>query len=67
MSLIDTPAASAPDAIDAFLDALWLEDGLSRNTLAAYRSDLNLLVRWLAQQVPARALLQAQETDIQLY
>ena len=67
MSLTDTPAASAPDAIDAFLDALWLEDGLSRNTLAAYRSDLNLFVRWLAQQVPARALLQAQETDIQLY
>jgi integrase/recombinase XerD len=29
-------------AIDAFIDALWLEEGLSRNTLAAYRRDLTL-------------------------
>ncbi len=34
--------------IDGFLDALWLEDGLSRNTLAAYRRDLAGLSRWLA-------------------
>ena len=27
---------------------MWLEEGLSRNTLAAYRRDLNLLARWLA-------------------
>ena len=26
--------------VDRFLDALWLEDGLARNTLAAYRQDL---------------------------
>ncbi|MBI4756712.1 MAG: site-specific tyrosine recombinase XerD [Betaproteobacteria bacterium] len=35
-------------AIDAFADALWLEDGLSRNTLSAYRSDLAALAAWLA-------------------
>ena len=29
-------------SIDAFIDTLWLEDGLSRNTLAAYRRDLQL-------------------------
>lgn len=29
--------------IDAFIDALWLEDGLAKNTLSAYRSDLNAL------------------------
>ena len=29
--------------IDAFCDAIWLEDGLSRNTLAAYRRDLATL------------------------
>jgi integrase/recombinase XerD len=29
-----------PPEIDAFIDALWLEDGLSKNTLAAYRRDL---------------------------
>ena len=34
-------------AIDTFIDALWLEDGLSRNTLAAYRRDLSLYAVWL--------------------
>jgi integrase/recombinase XerD len=36
--------------IDAFTDALWLEDGLSRNTLAAYRRDLEVYCRWLGAQ-----------------
>ncbi|HKX37703.1 MAG TPA: site-specific tyrosine recombinase XerD [Burkholderiales bacterium] len=31
--------------LDAFCDALWLEDGLSRNTIAAYRADLQQLVK----------------------
>src|SRR4030095_8579241 len=34
--------------LDRFLDALWLEDGLAQNTLAAYRRDLTALARWLA-------------------
>jgi len=33
--------------IHQFLDALWLEAGLSRNTLNAYRSDLAGFARWL--------------------
>lgn len=33
--------------IERFLDALWLEQGLSDNTLAAYRRDLQALARWL--------------------
>lgn len=33
--------------IDAFIDSLWLEDGLSDNTLSAYRSDLNGFETWL--------------------
>ena len=33
--------------LDRFIDALLLEDGLSRNTLAAYRSDLVQLGEWL--------------------
>ncbi|MCZ4304252.1 site-specific tyrosine recombinase XerD [Zoogloeaceae bacterium G21618-S1] len=33
--------------LDAFCDGLWLSDGLSRNTLAAYRRDLTLFARWL--------------------
>lgn len=34
--------------IDAFCDSLWLEDGLSKSSLASYRSDLLRLSRWLA-------------------
>ena len=46
------PVLGAQDAglVDAFCDALWLEDGLARNTLDAYRRDLCLLAGWLAQQ-----------------
>ena len=38
------------EAVDTFIDALWLEEGLSRNTLAAYRRDLELYERWLSQR-----------------
>ena len=53
------------DRIDAFIDALWLEQGLSKNTLAAYRRDLTLFSAWLAD-VPC-ALDAAQEHHIQGY
>lgn len=42
------PAGGDEALIDAFLDALWMERGLARNTLSAYRSDLLGLSRWLA-------------------
>ena len=42
--------AQSQSSIDAFIDALWLEDGLSRNTLAAYRRDLSLYSLWLGAQ-----------------
>jgi len=48
--------AQSHSAIDAFIDALWLEDGLARNTLEAYRRDLRLYAEWLARQEPPRAL-----------
>ena len=54
-------------AIDAFVDALWLEDGLSRNTLAAYRRDLTLYAQWLAQQQPAQNLDGTSEHHLQGY
>lgn len=45
------PASSRPLAaqadIDAFIDAVWLEDGLAANTLAAYRRDLSAFAGWL--------------------
>ncbi len=37
---------SNQELIDEFLDHVWLESGLSRNTLDAYRSDLRLFCRW---------------------
>ncbi|RZL37928.1 MAG: site-specific tyrosine recombinase XerD [Rubrivivax sp.] len=39
---------AADPAIESFIEALWLEDGLSANTQAAYRRDLTALARWLS-------------------
>lgn len=36
--------------IDRFIDAVWLEDGLARNTLGAYRRDLCGLTTWLGSR-----------------
>jgi integrase/recombinase XerD len=51
--------------VDRFLDALWLEDGLARNTLAAYRQDLDGLARWLTPH--AVTLASASEADLTSY
>jgi len=42
-------APTSQEAIERFCDACWLEDGLSQNSLSAYRRDLLLLARWLAK------------------
>ena len=42
------PALDHP-LIDQFLDALWLEKGLSDNTRVSYRSDLALFNGWLQE------------------
>ena len=53
------PASS--QSIDAFIDALWLEQGLSKNTLSAYRRDLSLFAAWLwAQGMPLDDTLEHQ-------
>ena len=51
--------------VDDFIDALWLEEGLARNTLAAYRRDLTLYATWLNGQ--GRALLVSAESDLNAY
>ncbi len=51
--------------MERFLDALWVEKGLSDNTLAAYRSDLKQLLRWL--QPTAGSLLQLERSQLQQY
>ncbi|MCL5801944.1 MAG: site-specific tyrosine recombinase XerD [Gammaproteobacteria bacterium] len=55
--------------IETFLDALWMERGLSRNTLFAYRSDLSHFARWLATQRAATSpiLLHARREDVLAY
>ncbi|ANY16906.1 site-specific tyrosine recombinase XerD [Bordetella pseudohinzii] len=47
----DRPLTSQAD-IDAFIDAIWLEDGLAANTLAAYRRDLSAFALWLQAPPP---------------
>jgi integrase/recombinase XerD len=60
MSLVN-PASQ--DSIDTFVDAIWLEDGLSKNTLEAYRRDLTLFATWLG----LRPLDAADYTSLQAY
>jgi integrase/recombinase XerD len=52
--------------IERFLDALWLEQGLSDNTLSAYRRDLQGLARWLGQSA-GTDLLAAARPDLLAY
>jgi integrase/recombinase XerD len=59
-----TPDSQA--AIDRFVDAVWLEDGLSANTLAAYRRDLSALADWL-HQTSLMPLDAVQESHLQAY
>ncbi|MFM1880114.1 MAG: Tyrosine recombinase XerD [Pseudomonadota bacterium] len=47
------PRVGAPEIVDAFCQALWLEDGLSPNTQQAYRQDLAHLQDWLSNADPA--------------
>lgn len=51
------------DSISGFIDALWLEDGLSKNTLEAYRSDLEIYANWL-DQAHQKNILQSTVVEI---
>lgn len=53
-------------SIDEFCDTLWLEDGLARNTLDAYRRDMTLFAAWL-DSVRGKTLYDASDTDINAY
>ena len=52
--------------IDRFLDAIWMERGLSQNTLSAYRTDLAGFDNWLAKE-RGYELLTAQREDLLAY
>lgn len=51
--------------LDSFIDHLWLEDGLSKNTLESYRLDLTSFALWLPTQ--KKQLLTVEGADIQQY
>ena len=51
--------------VGAFIEALWLEDGLSPNTLAAYRRDMQGFSQWL--QAQSLTLEHAGENEVQAY
>ena len=67
MPLDDTGPAPLPAAsralIQRFGDALWIEDGLAKLTLEAYRRDLTLYAHWLADR-SGRAIASTSETDL---
>ena len=58
--------AADDDLLDPFCDALWLEDGLSRNTLDSYRRDLRLFAAWLLQ-TRGKSMLLAERADLLAY
>src|SRR5882672_9907597 len=52
--------------LDEFCDAVWLEDGLAKNTLDSYRRDLHLFAQWHEGQC-RMSLLSATEADLAGY
>ena len=58
---------AVPDhpTLDTFVDALWLENGLARLTLEAYRRDLRMFADWLLPQ--GKSLPQVNEADLNAY
>jgi integrase/recombinase XerD len=53
-------------SIDEFCDTLWLEDGLAKNTLDAYRRDMALFAAWLNAE-KGKTLYAAVDADINAY
>ncbi|GIS20234.1 MAG: hypothetical protein CM15mP120_21500 [Pseudomonadota bacterium] len=56
--------ASLSVEINEYLDALWLQRGLSENTLAAYRRDLAQTEQWLINNKRSNRLIDASADDL---
>ena len=63
----DATLQASLSAIDDFIESLFLEDGLSANTLQAYRRDLAACAQFLAQTDAACTLDAAQELHLQAF
>ena len=59
-------AAPGPTLVERFLEALWIEDGLAANTLAAYRRDLAAYQAWLERE-QGRQIDASRESDLLAY
>ena len=57
---------SNAELLDEFCDAIWLEDGLSRNTIESYRRDLRQFGDWLINESD-KNLVDVVEADISAY
>lgn len=69
MPLIDSGPGLPPASqalIARFVDALWIEDGLAKLTLEAYRRDLTLYAHWLSDTAD-RAIVTSTESDLLAY
>ena len=63
MAIVDQIPAVEQSVIEQFLDALWMEHGLSQNTLSAYKNDLANLALWLYEN--NSDLLRASQMNLQ--
>ena len=52
--------------IERYIDAMWIEKGLSENTLSSYRSDLRHYDIWLVKEL-GKSVLRADRGDLQSY
>lgn len=59
-------AVASPVELDEFIDRIWLEEGLARNTLESYRRDLAHFAAWL-MTAEHKTLFEANPADIQRY
>jgi integrase/recombinase XerD len=60
-------AAANSVLIDEFCDNLWLEHGLAKNSLDAYRRDMKMFARWLEVKRPAASLYDVASHDLEAY
>ena len=65
MAIVDQLPSGEQALLERFLDALWMERGLSQNTLSAYKNDLSNLALWLFES--KCSLLKAEQIDLQAF
>lgn len=53
--------------IDNFIDHIWLEEGLAKNTLSGYRSDLKLFINSIAKSQPEKLITDIDNVDIRKF